>query len=356
MAQLVAHLLCKQGVRGSSPLGSTTLKSTIAAFAVALLLVGCDDVPAPDVEPVGPPPRLAGTPTYDARLEPAAAVLPWVPANATTLTVTDWDEVRAQLGVPDLTSADPLADRSGFWRRAGTEAPLLAQGLLRANGSRLMLDYGFTQDDVDWEAHFRGGEGAGWVLAFRSGQDMGAVARAVGDGVGPLAGATVRPRDHLVLSGQATDSTDSWATDATVVPLVGDPAEAILVRRGCLPIAEALGPDATAEQRDRVLAHTDITDLDPLYAFALEFGDHLATIRVPRHRLDLFDRLHLGDAWPTTGSPAFADGFARGVGDPATGRIGYDVAHPPVAARVALGETLPFGVCNTVDPVTEPTG
>lgn len=24
MAQLVAHLLCKQGVRGSSPLGSTT--------------------------------------------------------------------------------------------------------------------------------------------------------------------------------------------------------------------------------------------------------------------------------------------------------------------------------------------
>jgi hypothetical protein len=28
MAQLVAHLLCKQGVRGSSPLGSTLVKST----------------------------------------------------------------------------------------------------------------------------------------------------------------------------------------------------------------------------------------------------------------------------------------------------------------------------------------
>src|SRR5665647_3368366 len=27
MAQLVAHLLCKQGVRGSSPLGSTTIRA-----------------------------------------------------------------------------------------------------------------------------------------------------------------------------------------------------------------------------------------------------------------------------------------------------------------------------------------
>jgi len=321
-----------------------------------LLLAGCGGVPAPDAEPVRPPPRLAGTPSYDARLEPAAAVLPWVPADATTLTVTDLDEIRAQLGVPDLTSADLMADRSGFWQRAGTEAPLLAQGLLREDGSTLMLDYGFTQDDVDWEAHFRGEDGAGWVLAFRPGLDMRAVARAVHDRVGPFAGATVRPQDHLVLSGQATDPTDSWATDATVVPLVGDPAEASLVRRGCIPLADALGPDATTERQDRVLAHTDVTDLDELYAFALEFGDHLATVRMSRHRLDLFDRLHLGDAWPTTGNPAFADGFARGVGDPATGRIGYDVANPPAAAELALGETLPFGSCNTVDPIPQPTG
>ena len=137
---------------------------------------------------------------------------------------------------------------------------------------------------------------------------------------------------------------------------MGDPAEASLVHRGCIPFAEALGPDATAEQQDRVLAHVDVTDLDELYAFALEFGDHLATVRMSPHRLDLFDRLHLGDAWPATQSPAFADGFARGVGDPATGRIGYDVANPPVAAGLALGETLPFGSCNTVDPIAVPTG
>jgi hypothetical protein len=35
MAQLVAHLLCKQGVRGSSPLGSTyfPLSSLLSALA-----------------------------------------------------------------------------------------------------------------------------------------------------------------------------------------------------------------------------------------------------------------------------------------------------------------------------------
>ncbi len=51
-----------------------------------------------------------------------------------------------------------------------------------------------------------------------------------------------------------------------------------------------------------------------------------------RDRTDLFDRLHLGDDWPD-GSPSFDDGFARGVADPTTGRIGYDVPRPAVAAR-----------------------
>ena len=36
--------------------------------------------------------------------------------------------------------------------------------MLRADNTELMLDYGFTQDDVDWEAHFTGPEGNGFVL------------------------------------------------------------------------------------------------------------------------------------------------------------------------------------------------
>ncbi|WP_344148934.1 hypothetical protein [Nocardioides koreensis] len=312
-------------------------------------------MPPPTADAPSPPARLAGTPAYDAHEEPAEAVLPLVPATATTLTVVDLDEVRRQLGVPDLTSDDLMSDRSAFWERARTEAPMLTDGMLREDTSELMLDHGFTEDDVDWEAHFTGPEGSGYVLAFRPDLDMDAVAGAVGARVGPLDGGRVLREDHLVVSGVADDGVASWATDPTVAPLVGEPAEATYLRRGCVPFADALGPDATAEDQDAVLARHDVTDLEPLDAVAVSFGDHLATVRLGRDRTDLFDRLHLGDDWPVA-SPSFEDGFARGVGDPTTGRIGYDVPHPAVAAGLALTETLPFAVCNSVTPIPQPTG
>ncbi len=325
-------------------------------IALAAALSGCAEVPAPDVVDAGPPARLAGTPTYDPELEPAAAVLPYVPADATTLTVTDLDEVRRQLGVPDLTSADLMSDRAEFWRRAGSETPLLTEGLLRPDNSELMLDHGFTEDDVDWEARFTGEGGSGFVLAFRPDLDMDAVAGAVRAGVGPLAGATVRPAEHLVLAGVAADGAASWATDAALVGLVGERAEATYVRRGCVPFQDALGPDATAEDQEAVLARQDVRELDDLHGFAVSFDDHLATVRLGPDRADLFDRLHLGDGWPATDGRAFGDGFVRGVGDPGTGRIGYAVPRPPLAARLVLTEHLPFGVCNDVTPIAEPTG
>ena len=248
-----------------------------------------------------------------------------------------------------------MSDRSAFWERAATQAPLLTDGLLRDDTSELMLDHGFTEDDVDWEARFTGPDGSGYVLAFRPGQDMAAVARAVAARVGPLGGATVLREDHLVVSGTAADGARSWATDPAVVPLVGGPAEATYVRRGCVPLADALGPDASADDQDRVLARHDVTGLDDLDAFAVSFGDHLATARLGTGRTDLFDRMDLGTGWPG-GSPGFADGFTEAVGDPTTGRIGYDVPRPAVAARLTLLETLPFGVCNEVTPIPRPTG
>ncbi len=54
--------------------------------------------------------------------------------------------------------------------------------MLRPVNSELMLDHGFTQDDVDWEAHFTGPDGNGYVLAFRPDLDMAGVASAVADG------------------------------------------------------------------------------------------------------------------------------------------------------------------------------
>lgn len=331
---------------------------TRAGVALVLLLglgSGCDEVPPPDAGDPAPPARLAGTPAYDARLEPAAGVLPLVPATATTLTVTDLDGIRRQLGVPDLTSEDLMTDRSEFWSRAEAEAPLLTAGMLREDTSTLMLDYGFTEDDVDWEAHFTGPDGNGFVLGLRPDLDLAGVTRAVADGVAGLAGARVLPERHLVVSGTTGDGADSWATDPAVVPLVGEPAEATYLRRGCVPLTDALGPDATAEDQDAVLASHDVTDLDELEAFAVELGDHLATVRLGRDRADLFARRDLGQDWPAR-DPAFGDGFSGAAGDPASGRIGYDVPRPPVAVRLVLTEELPFAVCNETTPIPEPTG
>ena len=84
--------------------------------------------------------------------------------------------------------------------------------MLRADNSEFLLDYGFTQDDVDWEAHFTGPDGNGYVLAFRPDLDLAAVSRAVEAGAGPLDGARVIAEDHLVVAGTAEDGEGSGRT------------------------------------------------------------------------------------------------------------------------------------------------
>ncbi len=214
--------------------------------------------------PPSPPARLAGTPSYDAHEEPAEAVLPLVPATATTLTVTDLDGVRRQLGVPGPDQRRPDVGPLGVLGAGRGPRPRCSRdGMLREDTSELMLDYGFTEDDVDWEAHFTGPDGNGYVLAFRPGPGHGARSPARSrPGSGRSAGAGCCAATHLVVSGVADDGAASWATDPAVVHLVGEPAEATYLRRGCVPLADALGPEATAEEQDAVLARHDVTDLD----------------------------------------------------------------------------------------------
>lgn len=319
---------------------------------LALLSAGCDDdngegatVPAPAAESLA-----TETPAYSALVEPAAAVLAMVPVQATVLTVTDFDQIRLQLGVPDLSSRDPMADRTDFWRRAEAQTALLTDGMLREENSQLMLDYGFTQDDVDWEAHFTGPEqGAliptvGYVLKFRPDLDMAVVQKAVDDGVGELAGAEVSPKEHLVTVHTTDNADESWGADPALTALVGLPADSTYVERGCVPIEAALGDvdplgDEAVAEREKLVA------VDELSAFAMSFEGELATARLGADRPDLFDRLALGDDWPAT-DPAFDDGFGGGAADPVTGRIGYELASAPLAAQLALTRTLPFAVCS----------
>lgn len=323
----------------------------LASLSVGVLLAGCSEEPSRQQ-----PPRVADLPPQpapdcDRRAEPAEAVRSLVPQAAQVVTVTDWDELRVQLGQPDLTSEDLVSDRVEFWRRVGTEAAALTEGLLREEDSRLALDYGFTQDDVDWEARFTGPEGRGLVLALRPHLPIDGVRRAVADRVGPLAGAELRESDRLLVAGVAEE--DVWANETRWAPLVDQPAAATYLRRGCVPLRDALGPDAGVEEQDELLAEHPVTTLEPLPGFVLAFGDHDATVRVEPHRTDLFKRMRIGEDWPVAGFPqAYVDGAA----DPATGRIGYSLPRPAAAVGLALQEELPFAVCDEVVPLEEPTG
>jgi hypothetical protein len=331
------------------------LPRALVALACLVLLAGCgDDEPFDEPTPLAErAPTATVAPPFDARLEPAEAVLSLVPSTATTLSVTDFDTVRVELGVPDLSSEDPVTERWEFWGRAGKEAALLTDGILRAANSELLLDYGFTQDDVDWEAHFAGPDESGFVIRFRPDLPLAGVTRAVEAGVGPLAGAEVVPEDHLVVSGTAGQEEQVWANEPVWDGLVGARAESTYAHRGCVPVTDALGPAADAEHLAAVDAAHPVHILDDLPAFSVAFGDHLATVRMEENREDLFTRLDVGRDWPMMDFPQT---FRTPVGDPATGRIGYDLPRPPAAASLALLEELPFAICNEMPPLEEPTG
>ncbi|WP_435741769.1 hypothetical protein [Nocardioides sp. SYSU DS0663] len=256
-------------------------------------------------------------------------MLPLVPASARSLSVTDLGRVRLQLGLPEVVREQrSAAERADFWQRAGREAPLLTGGLLRPVDARLAAEYGFSQDDVQWEARFDGPDGPGWVLSFRLGIDMAAVQRAVTDRVGPLAGAEVVAEDSLVVLGATADGGSSWAADPSLTGLVGTPAEATYVERGCVEPATGV----------------DTSRLEPLEAWSVALHGELATARLGEGRSDAFERMRLSETWEA-GRPSFSDALRGGVADPGTGRVGYRVVDPGTAAELVLDRTLPFAAC-----------
>jgi hypothetical protein len=282
-------------------------------------------------------------PSYDAALPPARAVLAVVPQTATTVTLTDFAALRDQVGLPELTSGSSREDRSAFQARARAETALLSPGLLGRVDDRLRSSYGFGVDDVLWEAHFSGGGTHGWVIALRTGLDRASVRRAVRDGVGPLRGAAFDAPDLLLSKGIAPRGAPVWAVDPVWARLVPATGEAFVLRRGCVAAGSLPAPRGRAE---RLLARIPPDRLEPLTASVLTFGDHVATVRMSRNRLDLFDRLSLTRRWPLVRGVRFGQVFRAGVGDPSTGRIGFDVPRPARAVALLRSGLLPYAVCD----------
>lgn len=351
-----------------------------------LLITGCATQPGTDSNPTEAPPEPSG----EAGPSAYGLALLATPAQATHLTLTDFDAIRARLGVPDLTSQDLMTDRLEFWRSAEASSVLLTDGLLRAENSRYDLTYDFTQDDVDAEAHWAGPDGGGFLLALRRDLDLDLVQTAIDDDAAGLEDAVLDRATATVL-GSAPDDTppdektpaektpgagtgeepaasgEVWASDPALVAVGQIAAESLIVRNGCVPFADALGVDATIEDQEAVLAAHDVAGLQPVEAVAIAFTGQRATVRLAYPEgvaaaaieADLQDRLALGQGWPTTESIGFADGFSGGVVagvQDQVGEISYDVTRPGAAANLALADLVPVGVCAEVELLEEPTG
>lgn len=304
---------------------------------VAVLGAGCSDPADPVIPPSAEETSVATA--YDPSLEPAAAVLSLVPEEATTLEVTDFDQLRLSLGFGALDSRSAAADRQRFWRDVQDVATLSA-GMLRPYDARL-AQVGLTQDDVSWEAQWAGGA-EGWVIAVDERLPASVLRRAAGTGAGPLDGAVVDAERHLLLSDRPPDPTASWAADGSLASLVGAPANATYVERGCIGFDDLFGAGMEAQLAEAPRAELDT--LDPLDAYSVSFGTDLATVRLGEDRSDAFTRLRIDEVLPQT-TPEFGVVFSRGVADPSTGRIGYDLERPHDAVAMTTGRRLPFAVC-----------
>lgn len=347
-------------------------------FALALLVGACSGeeqgstAPSPAASRSVAAPSPTPSPGTTARSELEGVLgeaLRHVPDTADVATVTDFDRFRARLGVPDMSSADLMTDRFRFWEQAPSAGVMLHEGRLRDQSSRLELDYGFTQDDVDWELGFTGDEVSGFAIGLRPGVDLGAVRRAVDDGVPPLARATLDGR--VLVSGDVPeDAIDSWADEPWTESVAGQPADSYYLRAGdraCIPLEDTLGAAADVEQQEAVLARGDfrgLTDPDAVVlaftgrstAFALlSYGDAVDQEEVDR-------RAALDDAWPSTSDDAavWGDAFETGKALPVDGSpegvVPLTVRNPRAARGVVLSEALPLAVCGDVRLLPEPTG
>lgn len=321
--------------------------AVLAAVVVLAGLSGCSGDPEPVQQQVPEPETVVAE--YDASQEPSAAVLALVPAAATTLEVTDFDQLRLVLGFSTLDDATPAPERERFWQRIRKTAAL-SGGLLRPVDQRLRNQFGFSQDDVAWEARWsdaEGGDGGdsadgGWILAFHDDLAMAAVQRAVEAGVGPLAGAVVDEARRLVTSTAPPAPAEAWGADPELVALTGSEAVSTYVERGCTPFATVFG--AGIEEQLAAAPAAALHGLDELDAWSVALGTELVTAQLGKARSDAFDRVRLAEVMPPT-DPEFGLVMSRGVADPSSGRLGYTLADPPAAARLVHERRLPFTVC-----------
>ena len=287
--------------------------------AVSMVLVGCGD----DSESKKPEaaPTQESYPVYAATMDPVQAAMTLVPEDATTLAVTDYDEVKSLFGLDEITSRSSPADQNDLWNQADKESAQVSGGLLRGVDQRLRNQYKWGAADVTWEARFAGEGKEGFVIRVA---DPVKPEKAIKAGVGPLKGATFDPETHLITKNTAAPDAENWAAQEDMIAVAGGTSTSTYVVKGC---AEG-GPK-------------EKTRLAPVTGYSVEFGGGVATVRLGEDRDDLFVRLALGNQ-----DAAYKKVFTNGVADPASGRIGLRVSNPVTAAALVTSKPVPFAVCD----------
>lgn len=311
-----------------------------AALVGLALFTACSGDPKPVYQDAPSPAAVVSE--YDESLEPSAAVLALVPADARTVMVTDFDQLRLVLGFGSLDKTSAPSELARFWSQVPSTAAL-SRGMLRPFEAQLRDDFGITQDDVAWEATYAGDDASGWVLAFRPTTAMASVSRAVQAGVGPFKGASVDAARHLVTSATPPDVAESWGAEPALVGLAGREAVSTYLTRGCLAFDTVFGIGMQAQLAAAPAAA--LGALDELDGFAVALGNELATVLLGDDRSDAFERARIAEVMPPT-NPEFPLAMSRPVADPSTGRLGYTLGDPAAAAELTRTQHLPFAVCR----------
>ncbi|WP_370250244.1 hypothetical protein [Nocardioides sp.] len=315
------------------------IPAALVVAGVLGLVSACGD----DAPPIPQPPLTTPVdPAYDPAREPAAAALSLIPADSALVEVTDFDQARLAFGLNDVSSDSDARLRAKFWAKAERRSPLLSTGVFRSPDlpeRRLKRVYGFTQDDVAWEARFGTDDDQldGLVVRFRDDLDMAGVQRAVDDDVAGLAGAVVVPDAHVLALGATADPASSLAADTDLLAMVADPAIGTYLRLACEPIVSAL-PDSSGS--------VDLSGLSELDAYALGFGTKLVTAHLSgAPRDDVFARARITVGLTGADAAEYDRLYAKPVADPAGARIGWTSFDTRAALALARDGRIPFAAC-----------
>jgi hypothetical protein len=215
-----------------------------AWLAVALglsLIAACSAAPSQTAAPPSGEPSATLRPTATPESIPSPSVpgsigeaLVFVGMDARTLAFTDWRQIKAAVGAPNLTSSASFDEK---WAALAPMNGSQAQGLLPTEatvsgfGISMLKDHahlwGFDLFDLDWELRIeREGAPAMWVLRFSDGFDVSSLQKkldAYGFTIEQLARGQLRSADVMRL--RTTDSAGNeislFGTSELVIGNVG---------------------------------------------------------------------------------------------------------------------------------------